>query len=68
LLGAGEAVRAAFGFVLPREVRRGQEPVAIAARGVLGEAAFDSLYAEGINMTPEQAVEYALADEVGPHG
>jgi hypothetical protein len=62
LLGACEAVRAAMGFVRPLTIREGQERAAATARAALGEAAFDVFHTEGKNMTPAQAVAYALEE------
>ncbi len=62
LLGACETVRRGVGFVLPPQIRSEQEQFAGTVRAALGEAAFNSLHAEGKNMTPEQAIAYARED------
>jgi predicted ATPase/DNA-binding CsgD family transcriptional regulator len=63
LFGAAEALREAVGaFVLPlyrAEYDRGLA----AARSGLEEGAFSAAWSEGLAMTPEQAVEYALGTE-----
>jgi DNA-binding NarL/FixJ family response regulator len=36
------------------------------ARALLGEAAWEAAFAQGMAMSPEEAAEYALSEEVAP--
>ena len=60
LAAAGEAMVAAMGIVMDREMRPMYERAVVAARAVLDEAAFAAAYAEGQAMSEEEAVAYAL--------
>ena len=64
LWGAAEALREASGFSQPTDDKRVLEPFLKAARSRLDEAAFQAAWEEGRAMTEEQAVEYALSEEV----
>jgi tetratricopeptide (TPR) repeat protein len=64
LFGACEAVRRFAGLVLPRKVREEQEQFMESVRAALGEAAFHSRFSDGLGMTPEQALAYALEEPV----
>jgi predicted ATPase/transcriptional regulator with XRE-family HTH domain len=48
---------------LAPDLRRGYESGVLAARGALGDAAFDVAWAEGQAMTLEQAISYCMTDE-----
>jgi len=64
LWGAAEALREASDFSQPPDDKRVLEPFLEAARSRLDEAAFQAAWEEGPAMTEEQAVEYALSEEV----
>lgn len=68
LLGAAEALREAIGLSLAPlvTIRYDLEGYTAAARGALGEAAFDAAFSEGRAMAPERAVQYALGKEEPP--
>jgi ATP/maltotriose-dependent transcriptional regulator MalT len=56
LWGAAEALRASMGAPLPPVERAGYERAVSHARTKLGEKAFAAAWAEGRNMSPEQAL------------
>jgi hypothetical protein len=60
LFGAATALREAIGAPRPPAFRSYHERNLTAVRGWLGKEAFKKAWAEGQEMTPEQAVEYAL--------
>jgi hypothetical protein len=64
LFGAASAMPRAEEAVLMVASSAGAEKDRAAARLALGETAFAAAWAEGEAMTPEQALEYALAEEV----
>jgi predicted ATPase/DNA-binding CsgD family transcriptional regulator len=68
LWGAAEALgEAASVSILPAlEARYDYEEHVAAVRSRLGEEAFDAAWAEGRKMTPEEAIEYALAKPEQP--
>lgn len=66
ILGAAEALRQAANLPLPPSERTDYEHDITALRAKLDEAAFSNVWAEGRAMTMEQAVEYALAEQVEP--
>jgi DNA-binding CsgD family transcriptional regulator len=63
LWGAAEAARDATDIALPPGERALHEPYLAAARSRLGEVAWKEALAEGLEMTLEQAAEYALSKE-----
>ncbi len=65
LLAAAEALREAIGHLLPRFERMHHERSLDAARARLDEEAYALAWTEGRALTPEQAIEYALAVETG---
>src|SRR5215207_7253833 len=70
LWGAAEALREVIGLPLTpfaRAMCRYESHLA-AARSQLDEEAWEAAWAEGRQMTPEQAVEYALSDEKSAPG
>ena len=66
LWGAAEAllekIEAMYTYVPDRSLHRSQ----VAARSQIGKAAWEAAWAEGRTMTSEQAIEYALEQEVAP--
>ena len=64
LWGAAEALREASDFSQPPDDKRVLEPFLEAARSRLDEADFQAAWEEGRAMTEEQAVGYALSEEV----
>ncbi len=60
LVGAGQAIHDAIGWVMKPTDRIEIDPLLQIAREQLGEAKFDDLQTEGRAMTMEQAVSYAL--------
>jgi DNA-binding CsgD family transcriptional regulator len=66
LWGAAEALRRTIGAPPTPEARRYYERSMAAARALLGEAAWEAVWAEGREMSPEEAAEYALSDEIAP--
>lgn len=66
LWGAAETMRESFGIHLTPLTRSlvNYEGLLTAAWAELGEAAFNAAWTEGKAMTQDEAVEYALADEV----
>ena len=65
LWGAAQALRTALGAPLPPNEQAIHDRETARARATLGEASFQTLWAEGGTMTLEQAFEYARA-EGGP--
>jgi len=66
LWGAGESVMEDIG-TQPNPVERYHYgPYIDAARALLGEAAWEAAFAEGMAMSAQEAVEYALSEEVAP--
>jgi DNA-binding CsgD family transcriptional regulator/tetratricopeptide (TPR) repeat protein len=63
LWGAAQMLREDIGAPLPSEERAILEPHVAIARAQLGEKAWEATLAEGRELTPEQAVEYALSRE-----
>ncbi len=61
LLGASEALHEAIGAVPPAELPGGLGKGADEARAALGEAAFAAAWAAGRALTPEAAIDEALA-------
>jgi non-specific serine/threonine protein kinase len=62
LLGVAEALREALGTPMEPVLRAEYEREVAATRAALGEATFQTLFAEGRAMTLEQGVLYALQD------
>jgi predicted ATPase/class 3 adenylate cyclase len=60
LWGAAEALRTGIGAPLPPDARLLYEPSMAAARALLGEAAWEAAFVQGLAMSPEEAAEYAL--------
>ena len=67
LFGAAEAVREAISVPVPLCERAAREESISAARGALGEAAFEAAFSEGRVMPLVQAVEYAPGEPTSPH-
>ena len=65
LFGAAEALRALYGQVFSSSERRLHDRHVAAGRRLLGEPMWLAAWAEGRDMTLEQAVAYALKDEAG---
>ena len=63
LLGAGEAARETFGITMPRPEAGDREHFWAAIRERPEGTSFASAWAEGLAMTLEQAIEYALAGQ-----
>jgi tetratricopeptide (TPR) repeat protein len=63
LLGAAEALREHFGLRRPPVDQAEHDRRVVSARTALGETVFVTTWAEGLAMTLEQAIEYALASE-----
>lgn len=63
LWGAAEALREHIGAALSPVERRTYEPYMTASRASLGEEAWEEAWAEGREMTVEEAVDHALARE-----
>jgi non-specific serine/threonine protein kinase len=61
LLGTASALRATVGAPLPPAAREGHERTLAAVRASLTAAAFDAAWAEGMAISPEQAIAAALA-------
>jgi DNA-binding CsgD family transcriptional regulator len=67
LFGVAQALREALGYQQSPKERSLREPYLAVARSRLGEAAWDTAFAEGQAMSFEEAVEYALSvDELSP--
>jgi predicted ATPase/DNA-binding SARP family transcriptional activator/DNA-binding CsgD family transcriptional regulator len=66
LWGAAESLRSTIGAPPTPEARRYYDRSMAAARALLGEAAWEAAFAEGSAMSAEEAVEYALSEEVAP--
>jgi DNA-binding CsgD family transcriptional regulator len=66
LWGAAEALRTNIGAPPTPETRPYYEPSMAAARALLGEAAWEAAFAQGIAMSAEEAAEYALSEDVVP--
>jgi predicted ATPase/DNA-binding CsgD family transcriptional regulator len=64
LWGAAEVLRTNIGAPPTPETRPYYEPSMATARARLGEAAWEAVWAEGSTMSAEEAVEYALSEEV----
>jgi hypothetical protein len=62
LFGADEAWRARMGIPLRRDWRAQYEDDVASARAAVGDSAFAAAWAEGRELTLEQAVAYALED------
>ena len=62
LFGAVEALREAGGTREHRQWRAVYEPDVAAVRDALGEAAFAAAWAEGREMSMQQAITYALGE------
>jgi predicted ATPase/class 3 adenylate cyclase len=62
LWGAAEALRTDIGAPLPPDARPLYEPSMAAARALLGEAAWETAFAQGKAMSAEEAAEYALGE------
>jgi hypothetical protein len=60
LFGAAAALREAISAPRPPAFRSYYERDLTAVRDRLGQEAFETAWAEGQGMTPEQAIEYAL--------
>jgi non-specific serine/threonine protein kinase len=65
LWGAAEALREQMGMSLSYLdlVQSGYEQDLATVRSTLDEASFDAAWAEGREMSPEEAIEYALSEE-----
>jgi hypothetical protein len=67
LFGVAQALREAVGYQQSPKERSLREPYLAVARSRLGEAAWETAFAEGQAMSFEEAVEYALSvDELSP--
>jgi non-specific serine/threonine protein kinase len=66
LWGAAEALRNNIGAPLPLDARLLYERSVADARAQLGEAEWEEAFAQGMTMTAEEAVEYALSEEAAP--
>jgi hypothetical protein len=66
LFGAAAALREAIGAPRPPAFRSYHERNLTAVRGRLGKEAFKKTWAEGQEMTAEQAVKYALERPTEP--
>ena len=66
LWGAAEGLRTDIGAPLPLDTRRLYESSVAATRNQLGESEWESAFADGMAMPAEEAVGYALSDEVAP--
>src|SRR5262249_7537439 len=65
--GAAERLREEIGIPLPPNEREEYDREVAKVQKALGEAAFASAWAEGSDMTMEQAIEFALSEsEKGP--
>jgi non-specific serine/threonine protein kinase len=62
LLGAAEALRAAIGAPIPPVERADYDRAATGVRTQMNEGDFAAAWGEGIEMTPEQAISYALKE------
>ena len=65
LLGAAEALRGELNLQITVRQRRSYEETQSAVQATLGESRFKQAWAEGLAMTPEQAVAYALEEDGG---
>ena len=66
LLGAAESMREATGSALPPQVKEAHDQNVGTIRSELGEEMFTSLWAQGREMSFEEAVEFALREEQRP--
>ncbi|MGQ0549005.1 MAG: ATP-binding protein, partial [Armatimonadota bacterium] len=66
LFGAAEGMREAIGASIPALLRSEYDRQVAAASAGLGEAAFRAAWAEGRLMSPDAAVEFALAEDAQP--
>ena len=68
LWGAAEALREQMGMSFSDYdlAQSGYEQDLAAVRSALDEASFDTAWAEGRAMSPEQAIEYALEEPMTP--
>jgi non-specific serine/threonine protein kinase len=68
LWGAAEALREQMGMSFSRYdlAQSGYEQDLAAVRSALDETSFDTAWAEGRAMSPEQAIEYALEEPMAP--
>ena len=57
-----EALRTNIGAPLPLDARPLYEPSMAAARGQVGEAAWEAAFAEGMAMSAEEAADFALGE------
>ncbi len=64
LYGASDGLRTAIGVPLPPDRRDEVDQDLAALRATLGEVAFDSAWSQGRAMSWEQAIEYALQENV----
>jgi non-specific serine/threonine protein kinase len=64
LWGAAEALRANIGSPATPEARPYYERSMATARTLLGEAAWEGAFAEGMAMSADEAAEYALSEDV----
>ena len=64
LVGAAATLRERIGSPLPTPGQKELEKTLTTAREALGEAAFAAAWDAGRAMTMEQAVEYALSEEI----
>jgi hypothetical protein len=62
LWGAAEALRTNIGAPRPLDARLLYEPSMAAARAQVGEAEWEAAFAQGMAMSAEEAVEYALGE------
>ena len=62
LYGTAEALREAIGIPVEPAVRTLEEPYLVGARNQLEETTWEALFAEGLDMRLEEAVEYSLSN------
>jgi len=63
LFGAAEALRDQFGFPLPPDEHADYDRVVGSVRATLGEAGFETAWAAGSALSPEQALDEALVPD-----
>ena len=66
LFGAAQAVRRAISVPVPLCERADREEGISATRAELGEASFEAAFSEGLTMSPERVVAYALGESTTP--
>jgi predicted ATPase/DNA-binding SARP family transcriptional activator/DNA-binding CsgD family transcriptional regulator len=66
LWGAAEVLRNTIGAPPTPETRQYYPQSMAAAHALLGEAAWEAAFAEGSAMSAEEAVEYALSEQIAP--